>query len=1153
MKILKKLLLIHWHYFVHETIEFDFINFLTGKNASGKSTIIDALQLVLLADTAGNSFNKAASGKNSRTLKGYILGELGDDEDSGFRYLRTGNFTSYVALEFFDDEKNASFTAGCCFDVYSESDYPKLFFCFNGKIPENEFIDDSLAGHHAMNIAALRSWLRSNYKEGAYSTTERNGTFQEELYGKLGALQSRRFTQLFKRAVSFNPNVDIQKFISEFICDTPQMVDVSSLQDNIRSYTHLKEEIERLRQKIEEMERIAAAYAGFDAQRKNEILYSYLITKAERDMKYAAIQDQEAEAARLLETLKRLAALIDESKKTIEKMREEREELRDRLANNEAMRLVDLLEKQIRDRNNQILDIKKEFDVSSRPFINRISQWKTAAAALEKERARLNMDAVDPILSPRINSLCEEASRFAAALEDFRPDDPKMLAAIGENGVKSRVRAADSLRVNASMLIARLSDEKKALEEKRRNLEDEERSLKSGIFQFPPEVRDLKEAIAGRLRLKSGGPGEVFIVAETAEIPEDRWRNVIEGYLHTQKFNLIVRPEHFSIALNVYDSIKKKRAIYNTGLVDIEKIERLSPQAEAGSLAEEIKTENHWVRLFLDYTLGRVMKCNKLSELRNHRSSVTDEGMLYQNYTARAMNPARWARPAIGQDAIRLRIIAVRQELNRLDDTLAALETVHKAVIPLAAFDIPGDSEAERLLEAAAAMERIPLIMEDIAGLEHDLAAVDRSEIDVARKRIASLENAIEKTSLELDAANREEGKDEGRLAHIREKTIPEYKRDLETIENAIDESYPAEWIETTGGPRYQTELADRASPEKIYEAFPRELSRSKNAKEKFWDELKELRRIYNSRYNMGYDTAAEDNKAWENAYHELRENDLPKYNAKIEDAHNKAQEQFREDFLSRLQENINNAKRQIAGLNNALSSSSFGDDRYKFLIIPKTEYKHYYDMIVDPMLLLEGGYDLLSEQFNAKYHSEIEGLFAAITTGIDAGQAESRDDYERRVQTFTDYRTYLSFDLEVTNSEGESQRLSRTMAKKSGGETQTPFYIAVLASFTQLYRIGRDKKAGTVRLIVFDEAFSKMDSERISSSIELLRTFNFQVILSAPSDKIGDITPLADRSLLVFRDKKRSSVLSFDKTRLDAELNTESVETAENGADNAG
>lgn len=44
MKKLKRMLLINWYYFEKEIIEFDTLTFLTGKNATGKSTIIDALQ-----------------------------------------------------------------------------------------------------------------------------------------------------------------------------------------------------------------------------------------------------------------------------------------------------------------------------------------------------------------------------------------------------------------------------------------------------------------------------------------------------------------------------------------------------------------------------------------------------------------------------------------------------------------------------------------------------------------------------------------------------------------------------------------------------------------------------------------------------------------------------------------------------------------------------------------------------------------------------------------------------------------------------------------------------------------------------------------------------------------------------------------------------
>jgi len=124
----------------------------------------------------------------------------------------------------------------------------------------------------------------------------------------------------------------------------------------------------------------------------------------------------------------------------------------------------------------------------------------------------------------------------------------------------------------------------------------------------------------------------------------------------------------------------------------------------------------------------------------------------------------------------------------------------------------------------------------------------------------------------------------------------------------------------------------------------------------------------------------------------------------------------------------------------------------------------------------------------------------------------------------------YLSFDLIVTDEEGRRQRLSKTLNKKSGGETQTPFYVSVLASFAQLYRINdRGDTGNTMRLIIFDEAFSKMDSDRIQESVKLLRRFNLQSILSAPPEKIGDIAPLVDRTLCVIREKDNSHVKLFD------------------------
>ena len=69
MKKLKKILLINWLYFSKELIEVGDINFLTGKNGAGKSTVIDALQIVLLGETNARNFNQAANEKSQRNWK----------------------------------------------------------------------------------------------------------------------------------------------------------------------------------------------------------------------------------------------------------------------------------------------------------------------------------------------------------------------------------------------------------------------------------------------------------------------------------------------------------------------------------------------------------------------------------------------------------------------------------------------------------------------------------------------------------------------------------------------------------------------------------------------------------------------------------------------------------------------------------------------------------------------------------------------------------------------------------------------------------------------------------------------------------------------------------------------------------------------------
>ena len=159
MKKLTKILLINWHSFSKELIEVGDINFLTGKNAVGKSTIIDAIQLVILGDTRGTSFNKAASEKSGRTVISYLKGEIGGDENGNKKYLRNGDFASYVALEFYDDINNSSFVIGIQFDVSGDK-FCSHQFIYDGIIPEQCFV----INNHAMGSKAFKDYVNLAYK-----------------------------------------------------------------------------------------------------------------------------------------------------------------------------------------------------------------------------------------------------------------------------------------------------------------------------------------------------------------------------------------------------------------------------------------------------------------------------------------------------------------------------------------------------------------------------------------------------------------------------------------------------------------------------------------------------------------------------------------------------------------------------------------------------------------------------------------------------------------------------------------------------------------------------------------------------------------------------------------------------------------------------
>jgi uncharacterized protein YPO0396 len=214
------------------------------------------------------------------------------------------------------------------------------------------------------------------------------------------------------------------------------------------------------------------------------------------------------------------------------------------------------------------------------------------------------------------------------------------------------------------------------------------------------------------------------------------------------------------------------------------------------------------------------------------------------------------------------------------------------------------------------------------------------------------------------------------------------------------------------------------------------------------------------------------------------------------------------------MKENIESARLEFRSLNKALQNIYYGDDSYRFQITYDKKKESLYRMITSENN--QEGFSLWSQAFEAEYKEEMEDLFLKLTAQDDGGRTV--------IEEYTDYRSYLDYDIEIEKKDGSRQKFSNVYGVKSGSETQIPYYVAIAASFYQLYRYGN-----SVRVMLLDEAFDKMDDERIVSMMEFFRGLDLQVILVTPPAKIEVIGENIDTILTAIRIGKVSIIEEYD------------------------
>ncbi|WP_026961449.1 ATP-binding protein [Alicyclobacillus herbarius] len=1165
---LRRMLLVNWHYIVHQVFDFEQVTFLTGKNGAGKSTILDALQLVVLGDTSGHYFNKAANDNSKRTLRGYLRGEVAEEEDHGVIYLRDGQFSSYIAVEFEDTRKRRRFCFGVVFDSYPDASYDHRFFSFDDALPDFHFIRDNVP----LDIQALRQWGQRQRKR--FEMYESNKRYQEVFLAKMGRL-NEKFLRLFRKAVPFTPIMDVAGFISEFVCDVKHQVDIEDMRENIRHYRRMEQELEHVKKRIEALLQIQETYKNLETVRGRLRVYHYLLDRAE-------VQRVEDEVTAAQNRLSHCQTALDQVLTELTAADAEHhqwQDKRDRLVEERAQSDVYVKQQTLRAERQlletQYADISRAGARQSRLLTEHRARWQAVekglaeavrwfqapalrgdgvpggagAGAQNAALAATGGHGVD--LEAEADTLGAVASEYEQALRHLR----MALAALptgyvwqGRTLVDVDVEAcridlgalAEAVEhfetVHEALVDAhrRIRDGLGAWEQEMRDLQQSIAELRRGIKQYDAPIVRLRQVLREGLKRQTGQDVPVEIFADLLEVKNPEWQPAIEGYLHTQRFYLIVPPEHFIAALRIYDEVKRIDKVFDVGLVDIGKILEEHPQRMPGCLAEEVETDNPYARAYADFLLGRVIKCDRVEDLRQHRTSITRDGMLYQSFVARQLNPRRWQTMYIGKRAIAQqleqktsRLAFVEQACERWRPRLQQAQGWSRQAV-LTGADVEAARETDaRLAELAALQEKLREVLDRLGSL-------DLTYLASLEAQIAECDQELAHIRARMDDLQRRRGNLVGERDRLEGEVLPELNQRLQDAKLRLASQHDPLFAADIGEPRYQQEMERLGSVDTLVANFARQRSTDANREQEYQRELIDQRAAYNRQFLAGFDIQRRDNDAYEEELRWLTESQATEYEEKIREAKERAQIQFQEDFISKLRSNIETVEQQIRDLNHAIQSVPFGRDRYHFAVRPNPQYERFYRMITDDMLL--EGYGLFSQSFQERHGDTIEELFRNIVD-VDEQDPMVQTELENNLKRFTDYRTYLDFDLVVKDEEGRQSRLSRVIAKKSGGETQTPFYISVLASFAQMYRVRQMGLDNTLRLIVFDEAYSKMDHQRIRESIRLTRELGLQLVLSAPTEKIADIVPHVDRTLVVTRIRSETRVSAFDAKRQGVKL----------------
>ena len=1101
-KVFTRMCLNNWGGIDHKVLEFhEYVNLFSGKSGSGKSTVMDAIQVILYGSFSPSFLNKAADdAKNRRSVLSYLRGEQKD----GSANRKDCDFCSVIALEIEDTGTHITTCIGIAFEVRkSDSEIKKfVYFSHSGKMPESEYLTEQGVCYSNQEIKKLVSARTKSDDNRGKGEVNRIYGSKEAYLGTLyavilGYIDQNRFITMEKSAIALKMTNGTGQFIRDYMFPKNTSNTIASISEQLDSYRQIKEKIEDLRKRIELLSEIQASG-------KELVRLQTDIVRAEAMIRCIGIEDLRARIQAAEDDKRNLAEKQEQCKKKVQELSASREEAQQKLIQVSA----DLKASDLGGKQQQY----EELDERSRMLADNTRQWQKILQGMKNWEED---DVItDYISNPVLNMIAE--------LNQGR---------VSEELCQNLHLKIESAKQNIEDEVEDYRDQRreigKQLKEKKRLVDD----MKHDRKPYDENLRSARSALSQQLSDRYGQTVKVQIFADLFDVQEEEWKNAIEGRMGRLKHSLITEPQYAHEAAVLFRNMKQYE---NVDLINSKAIADSKPDCMEGSLYEAVKTQEAYVDVCLKRYLGHIIKCRSVEELEQVRDGVTPDCYSYSNFIFRHLKKKDYTtRACIGRRVSKARLAEYEKDVEELSRQEMQLDDLLRRLKEARDFECLKD-EPSHYVKLSRAGEELARVNKKKMELEETIRSLREGVYKELEEKEQSLQKQVKMVQEELDQT-------QGELARLGSR-IGELSGENESRRQQLEEKLQG-YVPNEALEQEVWELLKKQSGQAVINRKKAQAADLEEKEQVQAETLRAARNRYIFAYPAGpFNGAETSNEAYEKLLEKYLTDFEPAYEEEFEKKCASIYKSLRENVIATIHGDIKAAKRHAYEINRLLRETNFSDSTYQIKIEPaKNENGQFFDMLMaeelDSKNLDNAGFDgqisFGEDAFYQKYEQKIKLLTDKFMPPKDEDE-HLRAQKRKEMEQYADYRNYLSFSMfeQVTDENGTVIRenfVDDMAGRDSGGEGQNPKYVALLAGFAMLY-MQQSKRDSKIKLVLLDEAFSKMDQERSAVCLKYARKMDLQLIVCVPDERLQSLIRNVDCVYGFRRYQNRISMMHIDK-----------------------